>query len=280
MKPATILLVDNGSLRPESVLNLREIAQRLADKIARPIVPVSLQHADKIPSEALHGIPADTLRPLLRHQLSQGERHFILLPLFFGPSRALSSLIPQHRERLALEFGAFELTLAPELCPLPQGEPRLAQILCDQLPDIQTEQQRIILVDHGSTIPAVTAVRHYLAAEMRQRLNAQIQLREAVMERRKGSEYDFNGDLLEQVLRQAGQQDHQTPIALACLFLLPGRHAGKGGDIESICHRVNNQYPNWPIHMSGLVGEHRGLIPILCDRLASVTKPPIPISRA
>jgi sirohydrochlorin ferrochelatase len=271
MTSATILLVDNGSSRPESTLTLRRLAGLLGDDLGLSVHAVSLQHAQRISPAALGGVPANTLRPFLAEQLTRGERHFVVLPLFFGPSRALSAFIPEQCRQLAAEHGEFKLRLCPELCPLPEGEPRLARILCDQLPPRDREPyRRVILVDHGSPNPSVTAVRRYLADQMRQLLGPGIQLSEAVMERREGAEYDFNGDLLEQVLRQAGETDDRHPLALSLLFMSAGRHAGQDGDIETICRRVGHHHPSWRILSSGLIGEHHGLIPILRDRLASV----------
>lgn len=270
MSTPTLLLVDNGSSRAESTLNLRRLAQHLGEELNQSVHPVSLQHAHRIPAEALDGIAADTFHPFMARRLAEGDRRFILLPLFFGPSRALSSFIPDQVTRLSAEFGNFELTQADVLCPLPEGEPRLGQILRDQLPAGGTTGQRVILVDHGSPIPQVTTVRHYLAEELRTLLDADSQLFEAVMERPEGSDYDFNGELLEQVLQQAAEADEQTPISLSLLFMSPGRHAGSGGDIESICQRVVAAHPSLPIQISGLIGEHDGLVPILRDRLNAV----------
>jgi sirohydrochlorin ferrochelatase len=264
----TILLVDNGSSRPESVLNLRRLATRLSETTGRHIDPVSLQHADKVPPSLLDGTPASTLVPFLQERLRRDERHFIVLPLFFGPSRALSSYIPEQSEQLRKTYGEFELHQCPVLCPLPPGEPRLAKILCDLLPPHSAPtQRRVILVDHGSPSPSVTSVRHYLAEEMRRILGPQVELMEAVMERREESDYDFNGALLETLLHHAGESGDPTPIALSLLFMSPGRHAGPGGDIESICHRIGEQYPTCSIETSGLIGEHEDLIRILGDRL-------------
>jgi sirohydrochlorin ferrochelatase len=266
MNTPTLLLVDNGSSRPESALNLRRLALSLSEAVGQTVHPVSLQHAHKIPPAALEGIAADTFHPFMSRRLGKGDREFVLLPLFFGPSRALSSFIPDQLTRLSAEFGSFRLTQAKVLCPLPEGEPRLADILCQQLPTTKTPR-RIILVDHGSPIPEISAVRRYLAREMRNRLPAEDQLLEAVMERREGSDYDFNGELLEQVLRQKLAEDSATPTVLSLLFISPGRHAGSGGDIERICQSVTADHPGLRIEISGLVGEHEGLIPILSDRL-------------
>ena len=270
MTNPTLLLVDNGSSRAESALNLRRLARRLSQQTGREIHPVSLQHANKIAPEELEGVAADTFHAFMAQRLNQGERSFLVLPLFFGPSRALSSFIPDEINRLQAEFGEFELNQAPVICPLPEGEPDLAQILYDQLSSAIDSHRRVILVDHGSPMPEVTAVRRYLADQLRGLLGPDVTLAEAVMERRKGSDYDFNGELLQQVLSRMAAEDDRSPIALSLLFISPGRHAGSGGDIEAICRRVTTQYPQLPIEIGGLVGEHEGLIPILQQRLNAV----------
>jgi len=270
MTPVTVLLVDNGSSRPESTLNLRRLAQGLSAAAGLRVHPVSLQHAHRIPPPALEGIPAQTFRAFMEHRLSLGERRFLVLPLFFGPSRALSSFIPDQAAELRQAHGEFLLRQAPVLCPLPGGEPRLAAILQAQLPaEARQRPTRVILVDHGSPQPGVTAVRRYLAAELGRLLGPDIPLEEAVMERREGVDYDFNGELLEQVLEASAGRDASTPIALSMLFLSPGRHAGRGGDIDTLCERVRARHPGLAIHISRLVGEHEGLVPILQDRLES-----------
>jgi hypothetical protein len=270
MTKATILLTDNGSSRPESTLNLRRLAERLGRESGMNIHPVSLQHADKIPPEALDQIPAETFLPFMERHLNLGERHYLVLPLFFGPSLALTSFLPEQVAKLTEQYGEFELQQCPVLCPLPPGEPRLARILSDQLPSLDTTGcRRVILVDHGSPTPQVAAVRNYLATELSQILGPDRELQEAVMERREGSDYDFSGELLEQVLLRAAERDARTPVALSMLFLSPGRHAGPGGDIEAICRQVSELRPGWPILISGLIGEHEGLIGILHDRLRS-----------
>jgi len=271
MNAPTILLVDNGSSRPDSTLNLRRLAQDLSRVSGRSIHPVSLQHAHKVAAAKLGGQPADTFVPFLRHRLAMGERQFQVLPLFFGRSRALTSFIPEQAQRLQAEFGPFELEVLPELSPLPQGEPRLAGILHDQA---QTAARtsglplaQVILVDHGSPIPEVTRVRQLLAQELQARFGEGTTIHEAVMERRKGTEYDFNGPLLETALRQQAAEQPTGAVVLALLFLNPGRHAGPGGDIETICDGVRAEYPEFRIAASPLVGEHPGLVEILASRL-------------
>ncbi len=269
MERPTILLLDNGSRRAGSTLNLRALANSLSTACGKEIHPVSLQHADKVPAEALDGIPADTLTPFLTHKLEQGLRDFLVVPLFFGPSRALSSYLPDQAETLRARFGDFRLHQAEVLCPLPEGEPRLGDILLQQI-ETQAKEgpaSRVVLVDHGSPIPQVTAVRTYLAEMLGKQLHPQSELMQAVMERREDPAYDFNGELLEDVLASLAQRSTTDPVILSMLFLSPGRHAGKGGDIEQICAKAMQDHPGFEVRVAPLVGQHPLLIEILQDRL-------------
>lgn len=266
MRPMTqILLIDNGSKRANATLQLRAIAKQVSALIGQEVVPVSLQHADAIAAEQLDSQPANTLPEYLCQQAGQGELRFELLPLFFGPSRALGSFVPQTVEQIQPDFADLQVVLAQPLCPLPEGEPQLAQLLWQQIESrlqILPEAQ-IVLVDHGSPIPRVTAVREYLAQQLREQSARAIA--EAVMERREGPEYDFNGPLLEHWLRQQAEQGARQVI-VSMLFLLPGRHAGAGGDVVQICQAVQQDFPQLQIEITPLVGEHPGLAAILKQR--------------
>ena len=256
----SILLLDNGSRRPASTLELRRLAARLTACRGEPVLPVSLQHADAVPPEQLN----DRL-------LDASTDELIILPLFFGPSQGLAQLLPTTSERLAIR-------VARELCPLPQGEPRLVDILKDQVRRTATEcgqtAARVVLVDHGSPTPGVSAVRHWLAESLAARLGPGVALEQAAMERRPGSDYDFNGPLLEDLLRRLASADSRTPITLAMLFLSPGRHAGPGGDIDRIRASVTADHPGLQIHTSPLVGSHPALVDILLARLAEAERSP------
>jgi sirohydrochlorin ferrochelatase len=170
----SILLVDNGSTRPAATLSLRRIAAGLSARIGQVVHAVSLQHADRIPPGELGGEEATILAPFLRRQLEAGQREFVALPLFFGRSRALTSFIPEQVAALQQEFGDFDLVQADVLSPLPGGEPRLADILADQVKrctdGVPAVPDRVIVVDHGSPIPEVTAVREAAVEALRSRL--------------------------------------------------------------------------------------------------------------
>jgi sirohydrochlorin ferrochelatase len=270
----TVILIDNGSRRAEAALSLRRLAAELGRWLGETVHPVSLLHSSEISFDRLEGRPAETFEPFLRRQLAAGSRAFVVLPLFFGRSRALTEFIPDTASALRDELGPFELKVAAPLVPLPEGEPRLVEILCDHVGLVAKSEglssYRVVLVDHGSPIPEVTAVRRWLAAGMGDALGGQVSLSQAVMERRQGSAYDFNGPLLEEQLARMAAQDRSTPVILSMLFLSPGRHAGPGGDIERICHGAQEAYPGFRVYPSALVGSHPRLLEILQSRYAGI----------
>ena len=280
-----LLLLDNGSRRAAAALNLRRLALHLSERLGTEVHAVSAQHSSKIPAAELGGVPAWTLEPFLRAQLTAGEREFGILPLFFGPSRAVGGFVPDVAGRVAAELGAFELRVADVLCPLPAGEPRLARILADNVQaalsaPVSGEAPEVLLVDHGSPLPAVTAVRNWLAHRLTEQLETapadgfdqRVQVAEAVMERREGAEYDFNGRLLADVLDDLGAAGGGAPrtVVLAMQFISPGRHAGAGGDIADIVAAAEARHPGLDLRVTRLIGEHPLFLDILADRAATL----------
>lgn len=281
-----IILADNGSTRAAAVLQLRSIAKQLSERTSQTIHPVSLQHAGVISAEELGGVKASVLSDFLREQLQQGQREFIILPLFFGNSRALTKFIPDVladlEKELEIESGELNVQIMKTLYtpPLPvlesgsSSSSGLSDIIYDHI--IQTTQnnsiplKNIVLVDHGSPSPQITAVRMGVAEEVQTKLGQDVQLEQAVMERREGKEYDFNGELLEDWLSAKAEQGEAGEVnsaVVALLFSLPGRHAGEGGDIVTICDSVMQRFPDFKISVTPLVGEHPLLLDILADRL-------------
>ncbi len=61
-----ILLIDNGSRRADSTLNLRRLAALLSERAGEQVLPLSLLHSDQVPSDQLGNRPARTLEPTLR----------------------------------------------------------------------------------------------------------------------------------------------------------------------------------------------------------------------
>lgn len=269
-----VLLVDNGSRRADATLALRRLAERLAERLSRAVDPVSLLHSSAVPTQALDGQPAETLEPYLMDRAARGIERFLAVPLFFGRSRALTNLIPQTVERVSRGLERpIRLDVAAELCPLPEGEPRLASILdravraaIDELELKPMERPSVILVDHGSPIPEVTAARRWLGARLELLAEGEYLVHEAAMERRPGPEYAFNGDLLEEALEKIAAAQPRAAVIIAMQFIGPGRHAGEGGDVAAICQAARRRHPELQIRVSRLVGEDDGLVDILSDR--------------
>jgi sirohydrochlorin ferrochelatase len=249
-----------------------------------PVHPVSLLHSDRVPASELGGEPAATFVSFMTEQVERGRRNFIVVPLFFGPSRAVTKYIPEQVDALlsrspSSASGRQEVVVrvADILWKQPEGEPRLVDILSQSVAqvirDSGLEMPRVVLVDHGSPLPAVTAVKNAIGAGMRSRFKPKLDVVEAVMERRSGAEYDFNGPLLKDVLIDLSKHAAESlDVVLAMLFLSPGRHAGAGGDIAEICAEAQRTTPGLRIMPTPLVGEHPLLIDILHDRLKEMLR--------
>lgn len=269
----TYILADNGSTQPAATKQLRKLAQDLGEQTGKTVNAVSLMHANRIDPQQIDGKPAEIFYDFMREKLQQGERDFVLLPLFFGESKAITSFIPDKQKMLVEEFGEFGLTIADVIYPMPQGEARLTDIISDHIQlsikSVDTERSVAALVDHGSPIAKVTAVRQHLAQTVIEKIGDRVDLKQAVMERREGKEYDFNGQLLKDWLTDMAEQG-VAQVAVIMMFFLPGRHAGEGGDVVEICQSVMDQYENFNVTISPLIGDHPLLVCILADRLTKV----------
>ncbi len=269
------LLVDNGSLRPDSILNLRRVARELSAAAGIEVTPASLLHSSKVPPHLLQGEPAVNLERRIRLCLAAGERRFCILPFFFGPTGALTEYLPRRLAALHARFGDFHVERAPFLYDDAPGADN--SILLDILTDLVRQtiarlhllRPPAILVDHGSPLPQVTAVRDALAAQLALRLQAEVAaLAPASMERRPGPAYAFNEPLLADLL--ARPPFHSGPVVVALLFLSPGRHAGPHGDIARICAAAQAANPSLRPVLTPLVGTHPGILPLLRQRLKGV----------
>ncbi len=269
-----LLLVDNGSLEPAATLSLRDLARRLGARIDRDVVPVSLLHANKVPVESLDGVPAVIVEDFLRTELAAGENHFVVLPLFLGRSRAITEYLPGIVAKLQPEFPLLSVRVAPVLHRA--GEKDLARMLADRVRDVATpdfvrgEPVRVALVDHGSPIPTVTAVRNEVAAQLAHELGETVAaVAPCSMERRPGPEYAFNDPLLADLL--AREPWSSGPVIVAQLFLQPGRHAGDDGDLAQISATVMAASPALRVVRTTPLASHPGLIDLLAGRFMDVT---------
>jgi sirohydrochlorin ferrochelatase len=267
-----IFLTDNGSLRPQAMYNLRRVAKALSEACGELVQAAPLLHANKIPAEQLNGKPAITLGPLAERAAEQGASDIVIVPFFFGQSRALTDYLPQRMGELQARFPHVAVQVAKPL--VDERAPvdlRLAQLLADNVRERMTPgaPPKVVLVDHGSPIPEVTAVRNRLAGQLSVLLAEDAAcVCAASMERREGEAYRFNEPLLARLL--AEPLFHHGEVVLAMLFLSPGRHAGEGGDIATISAAAQQAHPGLRVVPTRLVGEHDGITAILASRLAAV----------
>jgi sirohydrochlorin ferrochelatase len=273
-RPPACFLFDNGSLRAASTLSLRRVAAALAARAGREVTGVSLQHSNRVPAEELGGEPAQLLEPALREFLAAEPAGAAdLLPLFFGPSAALSEQVPDRMAELSRQFPAACLRLARSLVdPAAPDDRRVARMLADQVRSaaqtVGWRRPKVLLVDHGSPTRAVTAVRDLLGGQLRAELVDEAEaVGVASMERRAGVEHDFNEPLLATALRCPPFRDGEVVVALQ--FLSPGRHAGPGGDIAAICRAAEAEQPALRTWMTEPLGAHPLLLDVLADRLAA-----------
>ncbi|WFF41743.1 cobalamin biosynthesis protein CbiX [Salinicola endophyticus] len=264
-----ILLVDNGSLRPAATLNLRRLAEALSQASGEAVEATSLLHSFKIPPEQLGGHKAVSLGPLAERHAAAGVTELLILPFFFGPSQALTRYLPERLAEVQANYPQLSVKVAPPLIDtLLAPDLRLAQLLADNVRESMTGRPRpqVVLVDHGSPIPEVTAVRNYLTGQLSALLADEVAcVTFASMERREGDAYRFNEPLLEDLL--ASPALAEGDVILAMLFLSPGRHAGEGGDIAEICTQAMSRSPGLSVETTRLVGENDAIVEILATRL-------------
>ncbi|MDD2764200.1 MAG: CbiX/SirB N-terminal domain-containing protein [Opitutaceae bacterium] len=266
------VLFDNGSLRPEATLQLRLIAIQLQAATGASVRPVSLLHSSAIAPAELGGVPAQILEPALRALLAAGASRIVLLPLFFGPSAALTEYVPQRLELLRREHPAACVQLGRGLVDVEdETDTRIAAILADHVRAVIRRaglaRPNTVLVDHGSPRREVVAVRDFLGRQLFRLLAQEVgRLAVASMERRPEPEYDFCGPRLATLLGQPGFS--RGNVVVARQFFSPGRHAGPEGDVAGICAAAERAQPGLKCHLTDLIGGDPRLIAVLADRYA------------
>ncbi|NBV52334.1 MAG: cobalamin biosynthesis protein CbiX [Verrucomicrobia bacterium] len=258
MAGTRILLVDNGSYEPAATLALRGLAQEVGKLIGQEVRPVSTMHSTKIDPALLGGSPAVIFEQAVQQAKADGIDELVVLPLFIGPSRAITEYLP--KVFADAQPGAMKLSIRDPLFGEDGAE--LTGMLADNLRATGWTKGSgtVLLCDHGSPIPEVTACRNALAASLRQELGLKPEeLIACSMERREGAEYDFNEPLLVHAL-----QDAKGDAVILMLFLLPGRHAGAEGDVATIAKEHAPAGLRWKL--SPLLGTHPALPALLFRR--------------
>jgi sirohydrochlorin ferrochelatase len=267
-----VALVDNGSLEPAAHAGLRAAAAAIGRAADVNVEAVSWKHSNRIPPDALADGSALTLAPWIRAQVLAGERDFLLVPFFISPQGAIGSALRGNLVRLQEETGGFDFAFSDGLA----DSETLPVIVADRVRAASAElglrRHAVVIVDHGGPSRASAAVRDRVAGAVRADLGGSVAaVVAASMESPAGPGYEFNRPLLADALAQLGSGD----VLIAPLFLLPGRHAGPGGDLEGIARRA--QKPGLRVHFTELVGSHPAAIETLAGALTrALGAPAIP----
>ena len=267
-KPCVILM-DNGSHRAESTMNLRRIAQSLSQKINTEVHPVSLLHSTKVEPSKLEGKKAEILEPFIRSRCEEGKNSFFIIPFFFGQSAALSDYLPKRIKDIRSKWPTTEVKLAPTLVNLEDKNDYcvsniISDLVIEKIDEKKLKNPHVTLVDHGTPLKEVNKVRNHISQQLNETLNGRVaKVIASSMERREGKEYEFNEPLLENLL---GHNDFVRNVVLAMLFISPGRHAGDGGDIDQICQAAESECDTLRTFKSNLFAMHPKVIDLLASR--------------
>ncbi len=254
---------------PASTKNLRKIAESLGSRLSEAVIPVSLCHSDTISPDALDGVPAKILESEMARIASSGGKDFLLIPLFIGPSAALTHYLPAKLGELKEMYPEISLRVASPLAgDRNQSVPMIAQMMDELVQkcinENHLESPSIVVLDHGSPVREVAEIRNQIAEKFASHFPGSVT--PASMERRKGDEYSFNEPLLASVLDVLPEGKTISPIILSMLFFSPGRHAGPGGDIAQICQKAQERDPNLEIYTTELLSAHPALIDLLKEK--------------
>lgn len=232
--------------------------------------PVSLLHSSGVDPRALDGEPAALLEPALLEFGRAGGRQAVVVPLFFGPSAALTDYLPARLESIRRQCPDLEIRCARWLVqPDDASAPTLARLLGDAVRRVvashSLRRPAVLLVDHGSPQRGVTAVRDQLGELLARELAAEASaVGVASMERREDAEYAFNEPLLATALRTPPFDRGDVVVALQ--FLQSGRHAGPGGDIPQLCAAAEAEQPALRTHLTEPLANDPRLIELIAAR--------------
>ena len=271
-------MVDNGSLRPEAGLMTRRVARLLSDDIDIPVVAASLAHSNRIPVEALEGKAIPLLEALLdRICLQPNLKEVIVIPLLLVTGgviyQKIGAMVQDFSRRYTRPTIRMTEALVSESDPVEVG---IVGMIYEQVRATIEEhllvEPRVVLVDHGSPDPTGARTRNYVATRLTELLGRIVEkVVPSSMERRDGVEYDFNEPLFERALVESAQNGSGN-IVLARLFLQPGKHNGKDGDVEQICLSVSSRYPSMRIYNLPAVFSEKRLVQLLKRRLSQIRK--------
>jgi|SRR5580658_1140673 sirohydrochlorin ferrochelatase len=262
-----VALIDNGSLEPRSHEGLRAAAAAIGESAGTRVEAVSWKHSNRIPAGDLRGGPAWTLAPWIRRHVLEGEREFVFVPFFICPQGAIGSSLGLDLGRLRDETGGFSHSFTDGVADAGVLPAIVAGRVREAAAARGLRRPAVVVVDHGGPAHASADLRDSVASAVRDGLGQEIgPLAAASMESPDGPDFEFNRPLLAEALGSRGFD--AGDVVVAPLFLLPGRHAGPGGDLEAIARAAEGRSPRLRCHFAGLVGSHPAAIEALAGALS------------
>ena len=127
-------------------------------------------------------------------------------------------------------------------------------------------------MDHGSPIEKLSILRNTVTNQLKELLGDSVSTATACsMERREGDAYAFNDPLLETIsFEKTSIGKSLESLVVAMFFLLPGRHAGEGGDVDEILQGLVDDAKIKNFIKTDLIASHPLIYSILEDRVKSV----------
>ena len=270
----TVILVDNGSIRAESVESLNAIAsateavvtartsRNRAEELAR-IIPCSARWSDRapVPGEIVTGVlqrvvesdRESVLSPAMHDNTNnscatkQSRRNILILPLFIGPSLVVTEELPRLAARTAKTMGGKWYVSSPLVDIRVPEDNRVALAMLELAQKAGLSAglwdgagasiPALAICDHGSPTLAVTAVRNHVAAQVAELARASTNVATPFRDVTPCSMERRPGaeyDFCEPSLADVLRSMHGGSVVVALMFISPGRHAGAGGDIARI----------------------------------------------
>ncbi len=263
------LLLDNGSLRPEGILFLREVAKSLAARSGEMVYPVSYAHSNRVSPGLLNGHRAETLAERVESEVESGRTSFAIIPFFLSGGGGIMKMVAREATLLQATHPQIEIYRTPFLFDLSRRpENILARVLVERVLEVVDREgwshASVVVVDHGSPYPEAAMVRNIIGGQVALLLAEDSRIRSvriASMERREGPLYSFNDPLLVDEL--ANLSNLEQPVVVAQFFLGDGKHAGRDGDISRIIGGVPTLKR---CVQTGPMGDH----PLLIDQLVKL----------
>lgn len=248
---------------------MRRVAQKLSSASSFVVRAVSLLHSDKIAPSKLNHENGVTIETFLASEQGRNEKKLLVLPFFLGPSRGITEWLREKLKDWEQKKSGRSFKILDTLYL--GNEKILAQALDQQIEQVRLENKlpnpHVAMVDHGTPVFEVNQVRERVGMELNKLfVKGDFTFSTCSMERREGDEFAFNDPLLEQVLAKWGRLGVEQ-VVLALFFLLPGRHAGKNGDLVEICKDAEKKFPQMKIFQTLPLGEENIIFEILMGRL-------------